>query len=197
MFNFDRLHENITNAERLEVLGDFPIAEILTAPGHTVLRNPEAVTALAGDIARGDLHALLQEPILLGIFTRLDGDAVRLRSVECLDGHHRLLAGLLSGVWKRIGDLPAGAVDTRVNGWRDDGAEPEDRWIPLDVAHRSNLHEHDWAIVPPDWGAKGPTARISGAISSRDDVFAPVDRGVRFADLARLVADAQDSCSGG
>lgn len=187
--NFDRLHENITNAERLEVVGEFPIAEILTAPGHTVLRNPGAVTALAGDIARGDLDGLLQEPILLGIFTIVEAVAVRLRSVECLDGHHRLLAGLLSGAWKRIGDLPAGAVDTRVNGWRADGDEPEARWIPLDVVHRSSLRENDWSIVPPEWGAKGPTARISGAISSLDDVFAPADRGVRFADLARLVAD--------
>lgn len=183
--NVDRLHERITNAERLEAIGQVPVWEILTAPGHTRLRDPGAITGLAAAIGEGQLERLVREPILLGIFTAEDGSEIGLRSVECLDGHHRLLAGLLAGAWNRVEDLPDGAVDTRVNGWRVDGSAPEDRWIPLDVARRSGLSDDEWALVPEEWGAKGPTARISGDIFSQDVVFVRSDRGVSFGQLAR------------
>jgi len=186
--NIARLYEKLTDAERIEVIGQFPIQDVLSAPGHTKLRNPDAVADLASRIARGEVGSLFHEPILIGIFTVSNGSEVTLRSVECLDGHHRLLAGFLAGVWDRIEDLPIGAIETRVNGWRIDGDGPEDRWIPLDVAVRSTLSEDQRPEVPEEAGAKGPTARISGEISSRDPIFARADRGVYFGQLARAWA---------
>lgn len=183
--NVDRLHENITNAERLEIIGGYLVEAVLTAPGHTTLRNPDAIVELMTDIRRGEFGGLLREPFLFGIFTTVDGSAVELQSIECLDGHHRLLAGLLSGAWERIEDLPGDAVDTRVNGWRANGSGPEDRWVPLDVVRRSSLGDCEWSTVLEERGAKGATAEISGALSSRDSVFARGDRGVSFRRLAR------------
>lgn len=177
--------ERDTHARRVQAIGSFRVADIVSAPGHKRLRNPEAVTRIATQINAGDLEHMFDEPLLLGIFTRKVRGTTLLHSVDCLDGHHRLLAGFVCGVWDRIEDLPAAAIDTRVNGRRVDASDAEDRWIPLHVAERSGLPGNAWAEVPPEWGAKGPTARISGAISGRDPVFLPEDRGVSFAQLAR------------
>ncbi|MBI1188854.1 MAG: hypothetical protein GC206_16230 [Alphaproteobacteria bacterium] len=181
------LHTPITNAQRIALIARYPLARVLSAPGHRTLRNPAAVDALADALRAGRLQPFLAEPILLGLFTMQEEGAVRLRAVECIDGHHRLLAGLKSGVWRVIRDIPEGAVDTRVNGWRADGEEAEPRWIPLEVAQRSTLPRDAWSVVPPQWGAKGPTAMIPGAVCGLDPVFAEQDRSVPLSDLLRRV----------
>ena len=43
----NRLHEDIDNTERLNLIGEFPVAQIVSAPGHQALRNPDAVVELA------------------------------------------------------------------------------------------------------------------------------------------------------
>jgi len=177
------LHTAISNAQRIDLIRDIPLAQVLTAPGHRTLRHPEAVEAIANEIRAGRTQRILAEPILIGLFTSADGAKVQLRAVECIDGHHRLLAGMRAGAWRTIGDIPLAALDTRVNGWRADGAAPEPRWIPLQVAKRSALPRADWSVVPPQWGAKGPTAMISGALSGGDAIFAPADRSITFAEL--------------
>lgn len=178
------LHTAISNARRIAIVRDAPLAEVLSAPGHRTLRNPAAVAAIAEEMRAGRWRDPPGEPILIGIFTRVaDDGAVTLRALECLDGHHRMLAGLKAGVWRTIGDIPANALDTRVNGWRADGTETEPRWIPLAVAQRSRLPASAWREVPPEWGAKGPTAMIPGDVCGADDVFAASDRSLTFAEL--------------
>jgi len=184
---------DIGTAERLSLVADFSIREMISAPGHRSLRNPDAVAKIADRIRQGDVAALLAEPILIGIFTEVRGERVALRGVECLDGHHRLLGGLLAGAWQRIGDLPPGALDARVNGWPAKGTGPEGRWIPLEVARSSSLSESDWFEVPAAWGAKGPTAQISGDISGWDESFPEHLRGIP---LGALLAETMDVRSG-
>lgn len=184
IMNVDHLYQDITNAERLEVIREFPISEIVSAPGHTSLRNPDAVGSLIEGIECGRIDQLFHEPILIGIFIRKGDFGLCLRHIECLDGHHRLLAALVCAAWNQIGDLPPNSIDTRVNGWRAGGFGPEERWVPLDVVRRSRLNDQDWTEVSTERGAKGRTARISGTISSLDTVFVPADRGVPLGELA-------------
>jgi hypothetical protein len=179
----DRLHEDIGTSERFELIRDFRIGDIVSAPGHRELRNPPAVLEIARLVAAGELERVLAEPILLGIFTRVDSGEVVLRAIECLDGHHRLLGGLLAGAWRTVGDLPSASVDIRVNGWPAGGPGSEGRWIPLEVAEASTIPPGEWFEVPEEWGARGRTAQISGEISSIDPVFRDADRGVPLAEL--------------
>jgi hypothetical protein len=182
---FDRLHQDIDSGERLALIRACPIAEIVSAPGHRQLRSPEAVRAIALQIERGAWAEVFRQPVLLGLFTREEHGAVLLRAVECLDGHHRLLAALLSGRWRTLGDLPAGALDLRVNGWPAGGFQSEGRWIPLEVAEASTLPRDAWFEVPEEWGAKGRTAQIPGSVSSLDPVFPESERGVPLGTLLR------------
>jgi hypothetical protein len=178
-----RLHDDISTEERLRIVGDYEVAEILCAPGHRSLREPSAVQLMAEKIALGDLDQILSEPILVGIFTQEYSGGVQLRAVECLDGNHRLLAGLLCGAWRRIRDIPIHGLDARVNGWPARGAGCENRWIPLEVAEASSLARTDWSEVPSSWGAKGPTAQIPGGVCGQDAVIPNRFRSISLADL--------------
>lgn len=183
---YAELHAAISNARRIQVVNDYPLLRVITTPGHRALRNPASVEWIAQAIGDGQLEEVFAEPILIGIFTYLDNGSVRIRAIECLDGHHRLLAGLQSRAWCVIGDIPEAGLDTRVNGWRADGTQAEPRWIPLEVAQRSRLPKADWSIVPPEWGAKGPTAMIPGGVCGLDSVFSASDRSIPFQDLMEL-----------
>lgn len=178
MDELERLHDDIGTEERLRLVADFPIGEIVCAPGHRELRAPTAVAEMAERIGRSEWGDILAEPILLGIFTAEQSGRVRLRSIECLDGNHRLLGGLLAGAWRRIGDIPLRGLDARVNGWPPHGAGPEGRWIPLEVAQASGLDPSDWKEVPESWGPKGPTAEIPGWISGLDPMIPEQSRGI-------------------
>jgi hypothetical protein len=191
--DYAALHTAISNAQRVALIGGVPLAEVVSAPGHRTLRRPEAVAEIARAMREGRWTNPAAEPVLIGIFTREGGGRIGLRAVECIDGHHRLLAGILAGVWTRLGDLPEGSIDTRVNGWRADGTEAEPRWIPLDVARRSRLEPSSWSEVPPSWGAKGPTAMIPGSVSGVDDVFDAQDRSIALGELAKIAATARES----
>lgn len=178
MDELGRLLEDIGTDERLRIVGEFPIGEIICAPGHRSLREPLAVRRMADLIRCADFTEILAEPILLGLFTAMRRDKVVLRSIDCLDGNHRLLAGLLSGRWQQVRDVPTTGLDARVNGWPAHGAGPEVRWIPLEVAEASTLDPAEWSVVPESWGAKGPTAMIPGGVSGLDQVIPERFRGI-------------------
>ena len=136
-----------------------------------------------------DLAEILQEKILIGIFTTDVSGEVELLSVECLDGNHRLVAGLASGRWRTLSDIPSDAIDTRVNGWRADGGASERRWIPREVAERSELDPADYKDVD-HLDARGETVSIPGEISSLDPRFAEADRGITIGEMWRDVTRA-------
>jgi hypothetical protein len=183
MSRYNWLHTAISSPARLALVADTPLAEIISAPAHTKLRNPEAVLALAARIERGDDSVLGSEPILIGIFTSGPNHDVKLRSVECLDGHHRLVAALIARKWGVLGDAPLPLLDVRVNGWRENGV-CEDRWVPLHAAERARI-PHSRVTGGT---ARGETAAIAGDISALDSRFAADDRGVPLARIAAALA---------
>lgn len=194
MGSLDALLEDIGTEDRLRIIAEFRIDDVICAPGHRSLRAPSAVDDIADRILRSELDEILAEPILLGIFTAMRQGVTVLRSVDCLDGNHRLLAGLLSGKWQRVGDIPIARLDARVNGWPAHATGPEPRWIPLEVAEASSLDRADWSVVPESWGAKGPTAMIPGWVSGLDPVIPHRFRGIPMRDL---LEEWRASSSGG
>jgi len=88
-----RLHENISNAERIDLIRDYPLAEIYSAPGHKQLRCPGNIVEIKKHINSG--KTLLDKlPIVLNIYTHVDDGKVHISNIECIDGNHRLAAFL-------------------------------------------------------------------------------------------------------
>lgn len=191
MDRFDRLHEDIGAEERLDIMRSFAIRDIVSAPGHRALRQPAAVVEIASRFERAEQDALLGEPIHLGVFTGVHDGHVVLHAVECLDGHHRLLGALLATAWKTVGDVPAHALELRVNGRLARTGVCDPRWIPLEVAEASHLTTPgQYRDVSTHPLAKGDTAEISGETSSLDEVFPERDRGVPLGQLLAAWLDA-------
>lgn len=183
--NVSRLHDNISNGERLDVIKNIMVGDVMSAPGHRYLRDPKKVMELARQIEKTGDAGFGSEPIVLNIFTSTtDGGRVAVRSIEVVDGNHRIAAGLLSKRWQTLGDIPEKFLKIKVNGWTAGGSFSEPRWIPLEIAEKSSLSRRSWFRVPEHWqGVKGPTAQIPGDIASIDPVF-PVDvRGVRMQEV--------------
>lgn len=175
------LHQNINNAQRIDVIKDVNIADVMSAPGHQYLRDPNKVLQLAEHIAKTGGQGFEVEPIVINVFTNTAQDgSVVVRSVEVMDGNHRFAAGLLSGKWQKISDIPPEFLKIKVNGWNAGGGFSEPRWIPLEVAQKSSLPRQSWFEVPQSWGAKGPTAQIPGDIASIDSVIPAEYRGVQM-----------------
>jgi hypothetical protein len=182
----DRLHQDITNQERIRLVGSFSVAEIVSAPGHRRLRHPGVLGDMSRRIAGGDLGPIGDEPILLNVFTAVGPEGgVGISTVECVDGNHRLAAALHAGRWRTVRDIPRRLLEVWVNGWPAGGTGPGPRWIPLEVAEASGLDPDEWFRVPEDWGPKGPTAQIRGDISATDPAIAREHRGITIGELLR------------
>ncbi|MHC4515224.1 MAG: hypothetical protein ACYTGW_02635 [Planctomycetota bacterium] len=189
------MHQDTSNSQRIELLREFPVAEMISAPGHQRLRHPKALIVLSHQIARGDIESMYAEPILLNVVTtRTPDGGVEISTVEIVDGNHRLAAALHAGSWIVIGDIPPQLLRVWVDGRPAGEFEPAPRWIPLEVARASCLLEvapasclgpNDWFKVPSDWGPKGPTAAIRGDISAADPRFAEADRGIPIREVLR------------
>ena len=193
------LHTNISNQRRIQLLKNVSVGDVMSAPGHSQLRSPEKIVGLAQHITATGGAGFDKEPIVIGVFTRNapNGSGVIVRSVEVQDGNHRLAAGLLSGKWQTIGNIPANFLKVMVNGWAAGGSQSEPRWIPLAVAQKSSIPRERWFQVPDNWGPKDPTAQIPGDIASIDKVFPAELRGVPLKNvlvisLQRINADIPD-----
>ena len=175
-----QLHRNINNAERIGVIKDIRVADVMSAPGHQYLRDPNKVLSLADHITATGGTGFAKEPIAINIFTNtLNDGSVAVRSIEVTDGNHRLAAGLLSGKWKTISDIPPEFLNIKVNGWSAGGGFSEPRWIPLEVAQQSSIPRQSWFEVPSNWkNVRGPTAQIPGDIASIDAVIPTQFQGV-------------------
>ncbi len=176
----NRLHTNINNAQRIDVIKDIRLADVMSAPGHQYLRDPDKVLSLAKEITATGGAGFAEEPIMITIFTNsLKDGSVAVRSIEVTDGNHRLAAGLLSGKWEAISDIPPEFLKIKVNGWSAGASSSEGRWIPLEVAQQSSIPRQSWFEVPKDWPkVRGPTAQIPGDIASIDAVIPAQFKGV-------------------
>jgi len=187
-----RLHTNIDNNARYEVIKNVPLDRTTSAPGHNDLRKPEAVVSMGKQLAATSDHGREMfrnaDKIVLNVFT--DGNA-NVKSIEVIDGNHRFAAGIYAEKlapghgWNTISDIPPEFLDIRVNGFNTNGQQLP-RWVPLHVVENSNLPRDRWRFIPPEWGAKGPTAEIPGDFSSQSDSLKPEYRGVSMLQVVRV-----------
>lgn len=205
-----RLHENISNAERIQVIKNIPITEIVSAPGHLMLRKPDAVKAMAKAIENandgGKSFVKGQEPIVLNVFTSKVVDEagktnITIRSIEVMDGNHRLAAGVLARygdnfskieagarakvngrrVWQNIGDIPEEVLQVRVNGLLAHGGGKPRRWIPATIFDglscsnnplcRKFREGRNGHFLRIRDDRGGEAIEVSGGLSSLDDVI--------------------------
>ena len=186
-----KLHSNIGNNERWEVIKDVPLEKTTSAPGHDYLRRPESVVSMAEQISSSNDRGLEMfknaDKIVLNVYT--DANA-NVKAIEVTDGNHRFAAGLYAEKlapgkgWATIGDIPKEFIDVRVNGYTTNGQKLP-RWIPLHIAETSEIPRDQWRFIPPEWGAKGPTAEIAGDIPSTSTQFKAEYRGVGFLQVVR------------
>jgi hypothetical protein len=95
----NKLHTNISNNERIEIIKDFLLTDICSAPGHKELRSPENILRISAFIKDGR-NLLDQIPIILNIFTHKENGNVHIKNIECIDGNHRLVAFVHAGLHK-------------------------------------------------------------------------------------------------
>ena len=201
--NADPLHKQISEQDRFNVIKDFPVKLITSAPGHQNLRSPQAMVGMAESMTKAGTGSIFEgkEPIQLNVFTETINGKVVVKSIEVQDGNHRLAAGLYAGKWNSIKDIPPSYLNIEVNGFDTQGTQ-HPRWIPLAVAQESGIPKDQWFEVPANWGAKGPTAQVSGGVSSQDSTIPEKFRGVTLdkviaRSLERVEATGTPPATGG
>ncbi|MFM8314625.1 MAG: hypothetical protein ACKOA8_10100 [Deltaproteobacteria bacterium] len=180
-----RLHQNISVLERFNIIKDVPLKMVSSAPGHSNLRDPGTVVKMGNLIAASNDRGLtlfkqVTDKMILNIYT--DSNA-RVIGIEVLDGNHRFAAGMYAEQlaatkgWLTIGNIPPEFLDIRVNGYNTNGQQLP-RWVPLRTVTEGSFPKNSWREIPPEWGAKGPTAEIPGNIPATSEYFKLSDRGV-------------------
>jgi hypothetical protein len=179
-----RLHQNISTSDRVDVIKKVPLEMTASSPGHDYLRKPDSVVAMGKEIASSNDKGLAmfrgKDKISINVYT--DSQA-RVTGIEVTDGNHRFAAGMYAERlspgrgWKTIGDIPREFLDVRVNGFNTSGQKLP-RWVPLHTVAQGSFPKGSWREIPPEWGAKGPTAEIAGDVGSTSGMFKPEHRGV-------------------
>jgi len=179
----------MTNEERVNLIRDFPVRDIVSPPGHSVLRSRDAMLNMSAMFSGGDFQQLMSEPIVLNVFPEQTVDGLPgALSVQCVDGTHRLVAGLNANVWRAIGDIPSEILEVWIEGWAaGEASGPRPRWIPLNVARDSSIS--DWVDVSAHPKARGPSAQIPADIRN-DSVRIPCrHRGVRIGTVLKITLE--------
>jgi hypothetical protein len=197
------LHQPSSEQQRYKVIKNVRMSDILSAPGHLELRDPQNVVAIsqllesAADTGAGFFAG--QPPIVLNVFTAVEDGQVEVEAIEVVDGNHRLTAALLAHCRRGgtffdvLGDIPATSIRILVNGIDVNGREVP-HWIPHHCAAGSSFPADWWFEVPASWGARGHTAQIAGAISGLDPHFPPE---CRSQPMLRVLTRSLERVAGG
>jgi len=113
-----RLPTHADAGARRAAIAQVPIADLMTAPGHRILRKPAQIAALKGVIQRENGANFAHDPVLLNVITAGDG---KILSVDIWNAHHRLVAYIEAGGYSKIGDIPARNLRILVNGMPEHG----------------------------------------------------------------------------
>ena len=172
----------LRNEDRLALVSAYPVEEIIAPPGHLKLRDPDALEKMAQIIEPDHSGSLSDEAMLMNMWPReVENGLVRAWAVHCVDGTHRLAAGVRSGKWPTIGHIVSSGIEIQmwIEGMSDtDPPKGQVRWIPLDVARASRLKEgEEWTEVHHE-KARGPTAQIRADIANDSLRFSRDHRGV-------------------
>lgn len=153
------ISHHLSMSQKLQILGDLPIENIIAAPGHRQLRNIKQVNGLTKYIKDSDGGDFSHDKILLNVITDAEG---KIKSVDLWNAHHRLVAYLEAGKDK-IGQLKERNVEILVNGVKSDGR----KW-----GHYLSSGGVDWrsingfSVVPAGGDIRIGTISVDGALSN-------------------------------
>ena len=112
--------------------------------------------------ARAILKKFAEEPIQINVFIEespQNSGTFRIAHVECVDGNHRLAAGLVSGKWGSVADIPPEFVEVRVNGERTSDrqkglAQRDIHWLPATIADEAAFKASFKEISIEEWNRR-------------------------------------------
>jgi|GEM_PF-1127412 len=111
---------------RFQSIKDLRIADIIAAPGHSVLRSPEKIQSLADVIRKNVADNLFShDPLIINIITNAQEQIVH---IDGWNGHHRLVAYLEAGK-TTIGEMGLNNLTILVNGHAENGQKWA-HWLP-------------------------------------------------------------------
>lgn len=151
--------EWISDSERYRLLAEFPLDDLVVAPGHQFLRRPQQIPGLVDYLRQTRGGEFPNDPILLNITT---GPGGRVTGVDVWNAHHRLVAYRRAG-FAKVGDLPRAFVKILVNGSPHGGAS-WDHFVPaagidLDAGFR-------YRPVPAGGDVQPGTLSVGGELSN-------------------------------
>ncbi|MEO5969247.1 MAG: nicotinate-nicotinamide nucleotide adenylyltransferase [Bdellovibrionia bacterium] len=149
---------------RFQALANFPIAAIVAAPGHRILRNPAQLKSLVEYIERNHGGDFSRDKILINLIVdKAEKKEAQILSVDVWNAHHRLVAYMKAG-YTRIGELNLSNMVILING-RTASNLPWDHYIPaagLDL-EKSPV---SYVKVKPSKEIRPATIAVAGTFSN-------------------------------
>lgn len=154
-----KINHGMDAAQKLDILKDYPIEDIVAAPGHRQLRNTKQVEGLTNYIKSTDGGDFSHDKILLNVVTDAEGN---IKSVDLWNAHHRLVAYLEAGK-KNIGSLKLNNVEVLVNGVHGKG----EKWGHYLSSGGVDLRKvSDFTPVPAGGDIRVGTISVDGGLSN-------------------------------
>ncbi len=155
----DRIFAEMDVRAKLAVLRNFPLGDIVVAPGHRQLRNLEQIRGLVDYIKKSGGGDFSKDKILINVVTDAQGTVL---SVDLWNAHHRLVAYVEAGV-RTFGEIPTGNFEIVVNG-KTQWGQKWGHYLPIGGVLLKNLPE--LKLVPTGKDVSEGTLNVDGALSN-------------------------------
>ncbi|MBS1983417.1 MAG: nicotinate-nicotinamide nucleotide adenylyltransferase [Bdellovibrionales bacterium] len=159
---FPPVNKTFSDSQRYTALRDFPLAQVVAAPGHKVLRKPEQIKGLRQYIESSHGGDFISDKVLLNVITHADG---RVKEVDLWNAHHRVVAYLDAG-YKTLGDIPEKNIQILVNGH----TSRQEMWGHYLPGASLNLKkiEGKYSTVPAQGDVTPGTVSVDGRLSNHE-----------------------------
>lgn len=164
--------------ERLQVIGDYKLNDIVAAPGHRQLRKKSQIEGLVKYIKSSNGGDFEHDKILLNIVVRKNG---QIESLDLWNAHHRFVAYMEAG-YSKISELNPKNIEILVNGKTHWGEE----WGHyLSISGIDDATLPHYKVIPAGGDIREGTISVSGEHSNyflgsrntlgqlRDNTFKP------------------------
>lgn len=144
---------------RFDVLRNFPLDQVIAAPGHRIVRNPGQISGLVSYIKRTSGGDFRHDKILINVVTDSIGN---IRSVDLWNAHHRMIAYLESG-FVTLGEIKPENVQILVNGFLPNGK----KWLHhVSIAGVNPTYLNNLTVIKSGGDTRPGTIGVSGTLSN-------------------------------
>lgn len=150
-----RIGEGSSFEERLRLVADYPLRQLVAKPGHRVLRELHDVHSIRDDFRAGQYRPRSRtEAAKLMINLVTEPGTGRLLWVDAWEGHHRILGFILGGA-RTVSDIPREELRIFVNGL-DPGGETQGHPYEIPAAGSDLASGSRWPEVVDGQGRRAP-----------------------------------------